>query len=175
MRKRILEIRSLIMPANFSSSFVPVVEVANQYPTLVFDSIKLQTFFTVVFSVHKHNFNGELSIAFMKRENHSLLHGKYLQDFRPTDVITFPGCPEDDLIGEICVCVDQALEEASKNNLTFHEELSLYLIHGWLHLLGFDDCEKIDREVMRNEEQRVMYEVKKLNAYPDFRLAQDAG
>jgi len=40
-----------------------------------------------------------------------------------------------------------------------------------LHLVGFDDLEKVDREVMRLEEQRVIDRVKKLSAWPDFRLA----
>ena len=36
------------------------------------------------------------------------------------------------------------------------EELSLYLIHGWLHLVGFDDIDSVDRKIIRLEEQRAM-------------------
>ena len=57
--------------------------------------------------------------------------------------------------------------------IPIEEEISLYLIHGWLHIIGFDDLEQIDREVMRLEEQRVMGYIKKLSLWPDFRLAQN--
>lgn len=53
----------------------------------------------------------------------------------------------------------------------FSEELGLYLIHGWLHIVGFDDLENVDREIMRLEEQRVIDHIKKLSLWPDFRLA----
>jgi len=155
-------------PAGYSN---PIIEVANQYPGLQFDPSKLRDFFKAIFSVHQHGLTGELSIVFMDRSSHSQLHGKYLQDFRPTDVITFPADQENGLAGEICVSVDQAIEESALRKLPFVNELGLYLIHGWLHLVGFDDLEKIDREIMRQEEQRVMEYVKKLSAWPDFRLA----
>ena len=40
-------------------------------------------------------------------------------------------------------------------------------------IIGFDDLEQIDREVMRLEEQRVMGYIKKLSLWPDFRLAHN--
>ncbi len=153
----------------------PQIEVANQYPSLQFDPSKLRNFFEAVFAVHRHDLSGDLSIVFMDRSSHSNLHGKYLQDFRPTDVITFPADQENGIAGEICVSVDQAIEESRSRNLSLVDELALYLIHGWLHLVGFDDLDKVDREIMRQEEQRVMDHVKKLSAWPDFRLAQQQG
>jgi len=51
--------------------------------------------------------------------------------------------------------------------------LSLYLIHGWLHLLGFDDIEEEDRKIMRREESRVMDLIGQSKAWPDFLLASD--
>jgi len=147
------------------------VEVANQYPELQFESSELEHFFEIVFSVHRHDLSGELSIVFMDGSSHCDLHGKYLNDYRPTDVITFPSDPENGLAGEICISIDQAKEEAQTRNLSLAHEIGLYLIHGWLHLVGFDDLEKVDREVMRLEEQRVIDRVKKLSAWPDFRLA----
>ncbi len=159
------------MPPNTASFLHPQVEVANQYGALQFDPSKIKKFFETIFSVHRHGITGELSVAFMDRASHSQLHGKYLQDFRPTDVITFPADQENGLAGEICVSVDQAIEESKNRNLSFEHELSLYLIHGWLHLVGFDDLDKVDREIMRLEEQRVIDQVKKLSAWPDFRLA----
>jgi probable rRNA maturation factor len=174
MKIRIPAIHFLTM--QLKAGFVgPVVEVANQYPALQYDPQKLLIFFESVFSVHQHNLSGELSVVFMDRSSHSQLHGKYLQDFRPTDVITFPADQENGLAGEICVSVDQAIEESELRNLSFEHELALYLIHGWLHLVGFDDLEKVDQGIMRQEEVRVMDHVKKLSTWPDFRLAPQIG
>ena len=159
------------MQLNTPQSIHPYIEVANNYQALQFDSLKLNKFFETVFSVHRHGLAGELSIVFMDRESHSQLHGKYLQDFRPTDVITFPADQENELAGEICVSVDQAIDESQKRGLPFAHELGLYLIHGWLHLVGFDDLENVDREIMRQEEQRVIDQIKKSGYWPDFRLA----
>ena len=88
-------------------------------------------------------------------------------------MITFPSDPEEDLAGEICVSVDQAIVESQKHGLSFEKELSLYLIHGWLHLVGFNDLEDLDRKIMRQEEKRTMTLVENRDAFPDFRLTWD--
>ena len=46
-----------------------------------------------------------LSVVFMEQDSHNQLHGEFLNDFRPTDVITFPADPVEDHAGEICVSV----------------------------------------------------------------------
>ena len=149
------------------------IEISNLYPQLEFDEKKLKDFFECVFSLHKHDASGVLSVVFLDREHHSNIHGEFLKDFRPTDVITFPADETNDLAGEICVSVDQALEEANRREIPWVEELSLYLIHGWLHLVGFDDVEEVDRKIMRREEARVMEVISQSNGWPDFLLASN--
>ena len=70
----------------------------------------------------------------------------------------------------MCV-VDQAREEAESRNLTLEKELSLYLIHGWLHLVGFDDQNDTDRKNMRIEEANALAIVEKDLLWPNFLLA----
>jgi len=60
------------------------------------------------------------------------VHAQFLGDPTTTDVITFP-------YGEIIVCADVARREADARNLPLEHELSLYLIHGLLHLNGYND------------------------------------
>ena len=68
--------------------------------------------------------------CFMEQNAHNQLHGQFLNDYRPTDVITFPADEEDGHAGEICVSVDKAmLESGLQESLLF--EVSLYLIHGY--------------------------------------------
>jgi probable rRNA maturation factor len=84
------------------------------------------------------------------------LHGRFLGDPTPTDVITFDlgdgGGPE----AEIYVSVDCALRVAADRAVEPARELALYLVHGALHLCGFDDHEDEDRTAMRTAEREVL-------------------
>ena len=115
-----------------------------------------------------------LSVVFLNEEEHSKIHGDFLQDYRPTDVITFPADLENEMVGEICVSVDRAISEAESRNLPVEKELGLYLIHGWLHLVGFDDQNETDRKIMRREEANAMSVVDKDCLWPDFLLAPES-
>ena len=149
----------------------PSLEITNLYKPLSFSNFSVEEFFSRIFSLHRHNSSGLLSIAFLSRSSHSKIHGKFLNDFRPTDVITFPADIMEGSAGEICVSVEQAIDESKKRNVSLAEELSLYLIHGWLHLVGFDDKELVDRTIMRREESKAMELIRQEHAWPDFLLA----
>lgn len=151
------------------------VEVNNLYPDLTFSPGRLDLFFREIFSLHQHGCSGDLSVVFLDRSSHSQIHGNFLKDFRPTDVITFPADPSEEMAGEICVSVDQAIEEANVRKIPFAHELSLYLIHGWLHLVGFDDKVEEDRKIMRREEMEALDLVGNLELWPDFLLAPCSG
>ncbi len=99
---------------------------------------------------------GELSIVFMDEGEHTELHHNFMDDETPTDVITFPGDLGMEFAGEICVSVDFAASSAIERNLPVARELTLYLVHGWLHLAGFGDATKEERRQMRAEETRLL-------------------
>jgi len=58
--------------------------------------------------------------------------------------------------GEIIVSVALARSRAAELGETFSRELSLYLVHGWLHLAGYDDRKESDRAKMREAEQKAL-------------------
>ncbi|MDC0158032.1 rRNA maturation RNase YbeY [Verrucomicrobia bacterium] len=151
------------------------LEVNNLYPRLTYSSETIDRFFEEIFTLHHHGCSGSLSIAFLDRSSHSQVHGNFLKDFRPTDVITFPADPDEGIAGEICVSVDQAIEESGVRGIPFARELSLYLVHGWLHLVGFDDRIDEDRKIMRREESKVLGLIENLELWPDFLLAPSSG
>lgn len=103
--------------------------------------------------VHRAIPAGELSIAFISDEELAELHGEFLDDSSPTDVMTFLGSPEEDFAGEVCISVDCARREAKERAMPFLEELRLYLVHGWLHLSGLNDLTDQERAQMRQEER----------------------
>ncbi len=148
------------------------VQINNLYPKLVFKEQTVQTFFTLLDTLPSPYKipQGELSIVFLDDPTMAALHNDYLNDPSSTDVITFPSDPDFDLAGEICVCVDYAISLSQTLNIPFNKELSLYLIHGWLHLAGFNDITDPQIATMRAAEKDVLQILEKAGAIPDFNL-----
>lgn len=114
--------------------------------------------------------DGELSLAFMTDAKLAKLHADFLDDPTTTDVITFEGQPEFGVAGEICVSADTAAAYSKSNDKDFGEELTLYIVHGWLHLAGYDDLQPAKKRKMRAAEARAMKLLRAADALPVFTL-----
>jgi rRNA maturation RNase YbeY len=88
------------------------------------------------------------------------MHKVYLNNPEPTDVITFD-LGEESVEGEIYISVDRAKEQSCLYNVALDEEIIRLMIHGLLHLKGFNDIEDEDRKEMKKEEYRLIELVKK--------------
>lgn len=155
-----------------SPHFAPrAVAVSNQCHGLSVDEEELAQLFQTLDRYGSFDApTGELSLAFVTEEEISRLHEQFMADASPTDVITFPGDAEFDLAGDICVCPAVARRYAEEHGAAFAEELTLYLVHGYLHLCGFDDVEDADREAMRKAEEEAMAILQRHGAMPSFRF-----
>ncbi|MCH9612560.1 MAG: Endoribonuclease YbeY [Chlamydiia bacterium] len=97
------------------------------------------------------------------------LHEQFFDDPSPTDTISFPLDDHEDLnleyvhLGEIFVCPRAAIEYSSEHKTDPYVELSLYVVHGFLHLLGFDDITPELRRRMQNAEKSCMAHLEKNN------------
>lgn len=99
----------------------------------------------------------ELAVVFVTDGEIAELHGRWLGDPAPTDVIGFDlGEDQPGPAGELYVSVDRARSEAAARGLALERELALYLVHGALHLCGYDDREPDDRSRMRDAEATVL-------------------
>jgi probable rRNA maturation factor len=103
----------------------------------------------------------EISVHFINIQDISKLHEEYFDDPSPTDCISFPmdDSEEDSfykILGEIFVCPEVAFEYSQANLLNMNEELTLYVVHGILHLLGYDDIDEEDQKLMRSKEASCM-------------------
>jgi probable rRNA maturation factor len=78
--------------------------------------------------------------------------------------------PAVDHAGDICVSVDTALAYAEKHQLPFAEELLRYVIHGWLHLAGFDDLEPRKKRRHRAAEDRALKLLRAADLVPAFTI-----
>ncbi|CUI16454.1 conserved hypothetical protein [Candidatus Protochlamydia naegleriophila] len=109
----------------------------------------------------------EVSVYFVDTPTISNLHLEYFDDGSTTDCISFPLDEEDDspyrVLGDVFICPETAIHYAQAHNLDPYEEATLYLVHGLLHLMGYDDIEEEDQREMRQAEQRHMNRLKDLN------------
>lgn len=104
----------------------------------------------------------EVVIHLVSQKEICQLHEEYFQDPTPTDCISFPiDAPDEEadgysILGEVFVCPAVALAYVSENGGNPYRETSLYIVHGLLHLLGYDDQDEEDRLIMRAQEKSAM-------------------
>lgn len=95
---------------------------------------------------------GDISIIFCS-DNYILdVNMKYLQHDYFTDIITFDYCEGDRLSGDLFISIDSVRENAKLYNTEFTEELNRVMVHGILHLIGYDDHTQKDQKLMRTKE-----------------------
>ena len=107
----------------------------------------------------------ELCFHFIARPEMACLNETFLQHSGSTDVITFdhsdlPGRRTPDptlpLHGEIFISLDETVAQAGQFRTTWQCELTRYIVHGLLHLRGYDDLQAAARRTMKREEHRLM-------------------
>ena len=95
---------------------------------------------------------GNINIIFCS-DNYILnMNVKYLGHDYFTDIITFDYCEGDVLSGDLFISVDSVRENASFYGVEFIDELHRVIVHGILHLIGYDDHSEEEIKVMRSKE-----------------------
>lgn len=80
------------------------------------------------------------------------LNKRFLNRDYFTDIITFDTSAKGVISGEIYISIDRVIENAKNLKLSFRSELNRVIIHGILHLLGYDDSTNAQKEEMRIKE-----------------------
>ena len=91
----------------------------------------------------------EIGVVLVSDRKISELHWRFMQIDGPTDVITFQH-------GEIFISVETAQRQAKTHRTSLASELRLYVVHGLLHLQGFDDHRTGDRRRMFAAQERIV-------------------
>ena len=95
---------------------------------------------------------GQINIIFCS-DNYILdVNQRYLQHDYFTDIITFDYCEGDRLSGDLFISVDTVRENAIEYGTEFNDELNRVMVHGVLHLIGYDDHCDEDIAMMRKKE-----------------------
>lgn len=94
---------------------------------------------------------GEVSVVLVDDLFISRLNLKYHHRRGPTDVLSFP-FDHEELLGDVYINLDAARRQAKEYGHNLTREVRLLLIHGILHLCGYDDQEEEKRKRMRAKE-----------------------
>lgn len=95
---------------------------------------------------------GNINIIFCS-DNYILdVNIKYLGHDYFTDIITFDYCEKNVLSGDLFISIDSVRENAAFYNTEFSDELNRVIVHGILHLIGYDDHTPEEQKIMREKE-----------------------
>ncbi len=108
--------------------------------------------------------DGELTILLVGERRMAALNERHLGHPGPTDVITFDyaepvAAGDPPLRGDIVICLDVAHRQAREFRTNWTAEVVRYVVHGLLHLRGYDDLEPAARRIMKREENRMVRRV----------------
>lgn len=139
------------------------LEVYNQTRKLKIDRRQLAQLVELL-DTHYHPKNTRLlSLAFVSHQRLAQMHADFCGDPTPTDIITFPVV--DGSFGELCISPQAAREYINTHGGTFNAEMKRYVIHGYLHLIGYDDITPAKRTRMKKEEARMLRKSAKLKIF----------
>jgi len=91
----------------------------------------------------------QIDVVLVSDRRMAALHRQFMGIYEPTDVITFQH-------GEILLSVETAKSQAASYRTSLRHEIRLYLVHGLLHLAGYDDREPADRREMEQIQERIV-------------------
>ena len=95
---------------------------------------------------------GDVNIIFCSDPYLLEINMKYLQHDYYTDIITFDYCEGKTLSGDLFISIDSVRDNAEHFGVRFEDELDRVIVHGLLHLVGYDDHTPEDITEMRSKE-----------------------
>ena len=135
------------------------VEIVRRGAGKEFPGRKLKSIAVKVLQLLKAN-QAELSVALVGNAEMQKLNAQYRKKDYPTDVLSFPAenrlFVEEKLLGDVIISVQKAKQQAKERQRSLNEEMVTLLIHGVVHLLGYDhERSAKDARVMERLEKKV--------------------
>jgi probable rRNA maturation factor len=134
------------------------VFVANEQPMTV-DESRLAELARHTLGAEEVDESAELSVLLVTTEHIKTLNARFAGEDHPTDVLAFPMNEDDDetvLLGDVIICPEIARANADKMNHSIEHELDTLLVHGTLHLLGYDHQREHDKLRMDDRLREVL-------------------
>jgi probable rRNA maturation factor len=103
--------------------------------------------------IENYNFKlGTVNYIFCSDAEILRINNEFLKHNYLTDIITFPYTENNVISADIYICIPTVLHNSQVFNQPFSKELNRVIVHGVLHLVGFDDTTEDLKQTMRNEE-----------------------
>lgn len=123
----------------------------------------------VVLALLGKNQNSEVVIRIVDENESARLNQQYRKKSGPTNVLSFifdsPGNIELNLLGDLVVCAPVVEKEAKQQSKETYDHWAHIIIHGILHLQGFDHLEERDAIVMEEQEIKILKKINITNPY----------
>jgi probable rRNA maturation factor len=120
----------------------------------LFDQAKTIDIYARIASDHEESID-YINVIFCSDEYLLNVNQEYLQHDYYTDIITFD-YSEEELASDMYISVDRVAENASELQLDFSQELYRILIHGMLHLVGYEDKDEDSKIIMTSKEDHYL-------------------
>ena len=136
------------------------VFLANEQPVPI-DEARLSALARHVLDSEKVDDEAELSILVINGEHMRKLNSRFAKNDYATDVLAFPmleGDEDSTMVGDVVLCPDVAKTNAEKLDHSLDRELEVLIVHGTLHLLGYDHKVAADKERMDKRVSEVLDE-----------------
>lgn len=95
---------------------------------------------------------GNVNLIFCDDEYLLEINKNHLQHDYYTDIISFDYSDENEINGDIFISIDRVSDHSFEYETTFDKELARVMIHGFLHLLGYNDQTEEEQKIMRQKE-----------------------
>lgn len=116
--------------------------------------------------------NSEIVIRVVDEEEMILFNEQYRGKEGATNILSFPFDPPDgvnsDLLGDLLVCAPVVEREAHQQNKELEHHWAHMIVHGVLHLIGYDHINDVDAEEMENLEKKILESIKIDNPYEEI-------
>jgi len=99
---------------------------------------------------------GSIQYVFMSDEQLYKMNIEYLNHDTYTDILTFDMSEGDEIAGDMYISIDRVKDNAKEMDAPWQEELDRVMIHGLLHLLGYNDKTEEEKRIMRQKEDEYL-------------------
>ncbi|MDD7909676.1 rRNA maturation RNase YbeY [Pseudovibrio exalbescens] len=122
--------------------------------------------------------HSEISLVFTGDPEIKELNREWRGKDKPTNVLSFPGCDEEEppfgpLLGDIVIARETVEREAEELGIPFKNHLTHLLVHGTLHLFGYDHQIDEEAEEMEDRERQILASLNIPDPYADAPLSAD--
>ena len=131
------------------------INIFNEHKDIDFHTDHIIQLINLSLETAKYN-QVQINLIFCDNDKLNSFKKEYFNDDVLTDIVTFPIKNNNDLEAEIYISVEMAKINADEFNVSLNNELSRLIIHGVLHLIGYDDNTAVSKKIMFSKQEEII-------------------